>query len=156
MLGEGAGYIRYRIRICRLKKIIREELKAIQYQIKQKKDIVSQTIEHLKQQKILPTLSVPIVATGYRQHIGELYEHLSEIERNCLHIIYERLNVADVVLDSFESNFLTAVDKQVLADPYQAYLDRFTEINDSYAVVQELIRSYLKHKPIDVFQILES
>ena len=92
ILAEGGGYIRYRWRIHRLRKLIKEELKSILYQIQQKEDIVRQIIDKLKKKEILPGESVGIINIGYRHYAAEIYEHLSVLERNCLHNIHERLN----------------------------------------------------------------
>jgi hypothetical protein len=93
-LGEGARYIRYRWRIHRLKGVIDTELKSLLYQIDQKKDIIGQAIDRLKQKKFLPTQSIPAMTTAYRKFFGEVYEHLCPIQRNCVHNVYERLHLA--------------------------------------------------------------
>jgi hypothetical protein len=151
MLGEGSRYIREKLRIWRLKRTIRKELKSIKFQIPQKKDILSQLVDNLKKKALLPGLSVPIVSVGYNEMIKDLYDHLSSLQRNCLHVIYERVRIADKVLGSFKDDFLAAAKGGLLSDPWKAFTDQFEEIDKSYDVVLDLIDSYLSGIPIDVF-----
>ena len=150
-LGEGARYARYRWRIHRVKGVIDTELKSLLLQIDQKKDIVGQAIDRLKQKKYLPTQSIPAMTTAYEEFFGEVYEHFCPIQRNCIHNIYERLHLADKVLDSFERDFLTAVREKIISDPFQAYCDRLEEVQQALSVAQELIRGYLEGNPKDIY-----
>ena len=93
------------------------------------------------------------MTTGYRAILGDLYPHLSLIERNCLHVIYERLRVADEEMDGFQNNFIQAVRDKIINDPWGAYLGRLQELIDSYALVDTLARAYLANRPPDVFQV---
>ena len=151
LIGEGNRIFRYRWRICKLKRLIEEELRSILKQIPQKKEIVSQIIVALGLGRYLPGISVRIMNTGYKQFISELYPHLSDLQRNCLHVIHENVNVAEETLSSFERDFLTALEKGVIDNPYAAYETRFQEILKSYDIVVDLIEGYLKGKPTDVF-----
>jgi len=150
-LGEGARYIRYRWRIHRLKAVIDTELKSLIYQIDQKKDIIGQAIDHLKQKNYLPTQSIPAMTTAYREFFGEVYEHLCPLQRNCVHNIYERLHLTDKVLDSFEHDFLTAIKDKIISDPFQAYSDRLGEVQETLKEAQKLIRGYLDGNPEDIY-----
>ncbi len=152
-LGEGTHYIRHRLRIRRLRKLIFAELKCVLAQIPQKKDIVSQIVESLCRQEIMPGTSVPVLSLGYRTNIGELYPHLTPEQRNCLHVIHERLAVSESVLDSYATDIVAAIQEKVIVDPFTTFQDRMGEILQSYKVVERLIESYLTGKPIDVFPI---
>ena len=151
LLGEGSRYARYRWEIWRNKKIIRTELQTILSQLPQKRDILRQAIAHLKQQRFMPTLSVRSVVTGYQSVLDDLYPHLSLVERNCLHVIYERLRVADEQMDGFEDSFIEAVKDKIIDNPWSAYTDRLEELLKSFDVVDQLARAYIAKKPIDVF-----
>jgi len=150
-LGEGARYASYRWRIHRLKGVIDTELRSLLLQIDQKKDIVGQAIDRLKQKRYLPTQSIPAMTTAYKELFGEVYEHLCPIQRNCIHNIYERLHLADKILDSFERDFLTAMREKIISDPFQAYCDRLEEVQQALSVAQELIRGYLEGNPKDIY-----
>lgn len=150
ILAEGGRYIRYRWRIRRLKRMIKEELRSILYQIQQKEDIVRQIISKLKIKEILHGESVGIINIGYRHYAAEIYEHLGVLERNCLHNIHERLDVADKMLRCFKSDILNLIKDKVLDKPYEAYEKHFSDILESYGLVKKLINSYLNGDPIDV------
>jgi phytoene/squalene synthetase len=96
-------------------------------------------------------ISVNTVTLGYYSVQESLYPHLKPIERNCLHIIFERLRVADEQMDGMEKAFMRAVKDKVLADPWSVFAGRCEELLASYDVVAELATSYLAGKPIDVF-----
>ncbi len=153
LLGEGIRYLRYRSRIRRLKCIIKEELRSILAQIPQKRGVVNQIITKLENQRILPGVSVGIINTGYKQHITELYEHLSFLQRNCLHVIHEHLNLADKTLFSFEHELISAIQERIIKNPFETCKRRFQDILKSYDVVEDLIKGYLDGKPTDVFYI---
>ena len=151
LLGEGTRYARYRWEIWRNKRIVRTELQTILSQLPQKRDIIRQAIAHMKQQRFMPTLSVRSVTTGYRSVLDDLYPHLSLIERNCLHVIYERLRVADEQMDGLEESFTKAVKDKIIADPWSAYVGRLEELLESFTVIEDLARNYIVNKPVDVF-----
>ena len=151
LLSEMAQLVRYRHRVFRLRVMVREELKSICAQIGQKKSILKQAQEELKKEKVMPTLAVHVLAEGYRTILNELYGHLSRKERNCLHVIYERLRVGDEFMDHFESKITAALKEHMVNDPYKYYTTVFGDLLCSYDVVKSLIGSYLKGDPIDVF-----
>jgi uncharacterized membrane protein YccC len=153
ILAEGSRALRDRRRIRRLKTALCQELRSILAQIPQKVDIVNQMMESVRRQRILPGLSVPILDMIYKQYGPELYPYLSLQDRNCLHVIYERLLIADTLLGSFEEDLRTARAEAVIQDSFQAYHDRLSELLESYKVVEKLIQSYLSGKPIDVFYV---
>lgn len=151
VLGEGARYARHRWEIERNKRIIRTELQSILSQLPQKQNILLQAIAHFSQQTFMPTLSVRSVTAGYNAILGDLYPHLTLVERNCLHVIYERLRVADEQMDGLEDNFVNAVRDKIISDPWAVYTGRLKELLESFKVVDALARAYIAKKPIDVF-----
>lgn len=104
----------------------------------------------------MPTQSVRMVATGYYSVLEDLYPHLKSIERNCLHVVFERLRVADELLDELEESFVRTLKDKVVPDPWAMFVGRLEEILQSYGVVEQLAISYLAKKPIDVFQVEHS
>jgi len=153
LLGEGIRQLHYRLRIRKLKRIVKEELRSILAQIPQKKNIVKNIIAALEKQQILSGVSVGIINTGYKQHIAELYEHFSFLQRNCLHTIHERLNVADKTLFSFEHDLISAIREKIIDNPFEAYKRRFQDILKSYDAVEGLIKGYLDGELADVFYV---
>jgi len=153
LFGEGSRYARYRWDVRRNRKLVKAELQAVLAQLPQKRDILQQAIAHLKQQQFMPTLSCHTVTTGYYSVLEQLYPHLSLRERTCLHIIFERLRVADEQTDEFEKSFVGALRDKIMGDPWGAFAGRLEELLASYQVVEDLARSYLAGKPVDVFGV---
>jgi hypothetical protein len=151
-LGEGTRYLRYRWEIHRNKRLVKQELRSVLSQLPQKQDVLEQAIAKLRQREFLSTASVRVLTTGYSSVLAALYPHLSIIERNCLHVIYERLRVLEHVMESFEKDFLTAVREKTLSDPWAAYTGRLDDLLHSISVVEDLAKSYVAGKPIDVFR----
>ena len=150
-LAEGMRYVRYRWEIHRDRRLVKEELRAVLAQLPQKADILRKAIAKLQQKQVLPTMSVHALTTGYSSVLSALYPHLSLVERNCLHVIYERLRVMDEVMDSLERDFLAAVREKTVDNPWVVYADRLDDMLHSVGVVEELAKSYLSGKPVDVF-----
>ena len=154
-LGEGSRCVRKRLHIRKLKGAVRTELKAILAQIDDKEDILGQAIKALEKMGILPMAAVRFITTGYGSYIEDLYEHYSDIDRNCLHVIYERLRLADSLTESFFEDFQRAIKDKVLDDPWKAYIAHLGELAESYKVVRNLISSFLAGNAEDVFHITE-
>lgn len=151
LLGEGSRYGRYRIDLIRKKRLLIAELGSIRAQIPQKRDMVRQIIDALQQRTLLPGTSVPILSLVYRSVISDLYPHLSSRERNCLHAIYERLQVADEFLRELDDRLLQSVKNGVFPDPYEAFTRLLRDLDASYEIASELMMSYLQGNPVDVF-----
>lgn len=153
-LGEGTRWVRQKLRIRTLKQTVRTELKAILAQIEDKEDILKQAVQALQKKRVLPMTAVRFISNGYNSNIEELYEHYSAIDRNCLHVIYERLRVADLLTESFFENFQKALKDKIVDDPWEAYIGHLGDWVESYKVVRSLIRSFLAGETEDVFHII--
>jgi hypothetical protein len=153
VLGEGSRLVRRWLRISKLKRLVRDELISVKMQIPQKRDILRKMTASLNRHQLLSGASVAIANTGYRQNIGELYEHLSINQRNCLHVIHERLRVADEIMNRFMDDFQAASRDKVIEDPFDAFKTILGNTETSYQTVEVLIDSYIDNKPIDVFHI---
>ena len=152
-LGEGSRLFRGWWSIRKNKNVIAAELQSILYQISDKLDILNQELEHLKSKRVMPMLGVRSVMIGYQSIVQDLYPHLSVLERNCLHVIYERLRVADEFMESFESDISTAIREKVIEDPCNVFAGKIEDMIASYSTVKDLTTSYLAGTPIDVFRV---
>jgi xanthosine utilization system XapX-like protein len=153
LLGEGSRLVRHYWQIHRNKQLVKAALKAILAQLPDKKDILNKAIISMRGGRLLPMVSVRVLAIGYQSVLEELYPHLSDLQQHCLHVIYERLRVADQFMDSFEDNFTKAIREKTFPDPFAVYIGKTEEMLESYKVVEDLAQSYLSCKPIDVFGI---
>ncbi|WP_291555316.1 hypothetical protein [Comamonas sp. SCN 65-56] len=153
LLGEGSRYVRYRFEIRRNKRVILTELKSILAQIPQKQDILNQAIINMKHERFMPLLSVRIISFGYYSMLESLYPHLKPKERTCLHVIFERLRVADEQMDKMEEIFTSILKNGTITNPWGVFIGRCEELLASYRIVIELAISYLSGKPNDIFPI---
>lgn len=153
LLNELATNIRARKKLTNKKQAIHTELRSLKGQIPQLKNICSQAINELCSKALLPTLSVPALTGSYDAFGHEVLETLNQRERNCLHIIYGRLKVADKVLSELEQDFRLAMEQGVFNDTFKAFAEKLTEVHTSYDVINGLIDSYLAGNPTDVFHL---
>jgi hypothetical protein len=150
-LAEGSRYFTRRMEISQNREILRTELESVLAQLPQKRDILLQAINHMEGERFMPTSGVRMMISGYAAIILPLYPHLKPLERNCLHVIYERLRFADEFLDKLEDSFAKSIKDEVFPKPFIVYRDRLRELLNSYDVVEKLVRSYLSGHPLDVF-----
>ena len=155
-LGEGNRLIREECRIHKLKKVLKSELRSIRSQIESKEDILLQAIQECKTRRILPTISVRTVRTGYDAHIDDLYIAYSGLERNCLHVIYERLRICDELMDAYDKNFQESLERGIVKEPWDVVINQLEELLQSYDVIDRLIQSFLEGAPKDVFPRMSS
>lgn len=152
-LGEVSRWIRGLLRIKKLKVLIEDELKAIKYQIPQKRDIIRKIVDAIDNRELLGGSSVRFLNAGYQTYFAEINEHLTPKQRNCIHLIHESLKNIDVGLFCFEEEFRSALNDPAVTDPYFASKAHLQDYLSSLDVVHKLIESYLNGKPIDVFYI---
>lgn len=152
ILGEGSRYLRYWVQVRRNKNLIRTELQSILRQLPQKREILMLAIESIKNQQVLATNSVRAITIGYYAVRDDLYLHLELIERNCLHVIYDRLRMADDQMEKLEDFIVQAYKNGIPSSPVDAYIGRCEDLLDSYKVVSDLVESYLGGLPVKVFE----
>ena len=116
-----------------------------------KRDILAQSVVHMKNQRFLPMIATATITAGFSSIQELLYPHLTSVERNCLHIVFERLRVLDEQMAGMEGEFLRAVKDKVLTEPWATFRGRCEELLASCDVVAELAQSYLDRSPIDVY-----
>jgi len=95
VLGEGSPLARNYWQIHRDKQLVKAELEAILAQLPLKKDILNKALISMKGERLLPMVSVRTLAIGYQSVLEKLYPQLCDLERHCLHVIYERLRITD-------------------------------------------------------------
>lgn len=107
-----------------------------------------------EKQKILRASSVGIINIGYKTHISEIYEHLNELERNCIHNIYERLEKSEQEFSLYYEECRVAWHtNRDFDDIIYRYKKHFKDLLESYDIIVKLIDSYLNKNPIDVFYV---
>src|SRR2546426_9664495 len=122
-------------------------------QIPQFIDLFSRISASLERRVFIPGLAVRAMSSIYREAIRELGPHLSMKERNLLHVAHERLRVGDRLLKMYD-NYLRAAEMQGIPDHvWENERRKMTDQLESYGVVVELLESFLRGDPIDVFHV---
>ncbi len=139
--------------IRRLKATIYEELLSVRSQIHQQVDIINQCVEHLNEGRVLPARRVKNISIGYDSYIQTIYAHLTREQRNLLHLIYGKLEIADVTLDGFEDNIKYDINLMGVQGATKKYLGTMRDMKKNYERLVPLIDSYLINDPVDVYYI---
>ena len=135
----------------RAKKLILEELSANLALIPQKIDLVNKIRTALIKKELLSGESVPFITRAYDRFVLDAFFQLSTIQRDSLHVIYERMKQVNSYLPRFESELLNHLNLKIVNDPFAMYITRMDEILNSLGIVERLIEKYLEGKPVDVF-----
>jgi hypothetical protein len=138
------------------KRLIREEIEANLALLPHKMDLVEQIIHELASKKVIPGDTVHFMSNSYELNLHLAYESLSPVQRDVLHVIYERLKLADVFLANFDSEIQKHLTSKLVKDPYAMFTIRMNEIKESFQINEDLMKSYLSDKPIDVFKRLST
>ncbi|MBM4300474.1 MAG: hypothetical protein FJ121_02935 [Deltaproteobacteria bacterium] len=152
-LNVAHSYIMKRFHICQLKRALRDECRSLLTQIPQLIAIFKQCTDNLSKGRVLPGTAVHSLSTVYRSTISEIYPYLSLKERNLLHVVYERLRVGDEILENYVSILSRELQENLINDPIQGWIIRMKEQVESYGIITNLLKSYLRLEPIDVFNI---
>lgn len=152
-LGEGSRIVREIIQIDKMKKSIYNELITLKSQINDHKQNLNIAIDYLKKSEVIPLKNVRSISIGYNSYINTIYKEFSVVERNCLHVIYERLRVADELQSSYHDEVQNSISNQSMDNPLEYYVGRLEDLIRSYDVVYKLINSYLNSNAEDVFKI---
>jgi len=155
ILAEGAELIRRSCRIKKLKLAMSNELKSLSKQIDQKIEIIDKAIQVLRKNnlELLATASIPFITKLYEQYFGELSEHFTSVERNCIHNVYERARFADRMLDSFETEYIDAIQTGKLTSPNEAFIGKLDDTKNGLLAAQELIKGILVGAPEDIYKV---
>src|SRR5439155_8318358 len=158
MLGEGSRLLRDSWRVRQLRQAMRAECQSLIAQIPQLIDLTQKCVASLQGGNVLPGLHVPAATVVYQSVIAELAPHLTEKERNLLHVCYERLRVGDELLTNYATEVLDGLalrSKLPGFEPFGPYGVMLKEQVESYRIVQRLLHSFLDGNPEDVFYVAE-
>ena len=150
-LGELSRIIREWKRRRKLKRALFDEIETNNHLINQKKDNLRQIIEALDKKQVLRGESVHAATTIYDSYFPKIIDCLAPILRDNIHIIYGHLKVNDSFMDQYYSSITMDIQRGVLANPWASYKKQFTDICNSYILIQNLINDIIAQKPQDVF-----
>ena len=151
LLNEASKLFRDRHLSKNLKKALEDELSTNLYQLDQKIDIANQMISALNQGKFLPGISVPFASTVYDHHFPSILKNLNAIQRDNIRHIFSNLSVLDATMTSFEKSYKEDTQQGVFVDTNTAYVSKINDVLENYKILKELINSYLKDNPKDIY-----
>jgi hypothetical protein len=97
------------------------ELKTNMGLIPQKIDVLNQIKGALSTESLLPGNSVLFSSHIYHSYIGDITSGLSKVERENLHVIYERLKIVDLFLNNFFDKYIQEKKSGVLNNQNENY-----------------------------------
>ena len=136
----------------RIRTASKSELKALQFQLRDKSDIISKILRELEQGKLLPANSVRGMDLVYRNYIIELQLKLTPVERNCLHYIYEWVRILDFELEQFESSYAVHSESKGHDAATKYHAARLRDLRNLCDRAGDLIEKYLLGAPPKVFE----
>lgn len=150
-LAEGAQWLRrYSLRI-RLRESLVAELQSITRMVPSKVDILNQAERHFKAARVMPTQATRFSRDIYLRVIAEAPEILENWERDCLHIIYERLRVVDDAMDSMEEKFISMNSAYSSEQAISAAVGFIDDLKDALSQTSGLAQSVISGERVDVY-----
>ena len=152
-LAEGAQWLkRYRLR-KRLRESLVAELQSITRMVPSKVDVLSQAKRHFKVSRVMPAQATRFPRDIYLRVIVEAPEILEKWERDCLHIIYERLRVVDDAMDSMEERFISMNSACSSEQAISAAVGSIDDLKYALSQTSELAQSVISGKRVDVYAL---
>ncbi len=156
--GLGAGYEEFKERRNRkrYRAAIAAELKSNLHTIPQKLDTIQNMLAALKRGELLPGPAVRFSRTSYDEHFPALAAHLTDRERNSLHLIYEYFRVTDHILDTFGSDVAQALGTDQAEARAALATAMLSDLPNLLSLTEMLLQEHIAGKPRDVYHLDKS
>ncbi|MCD1597740.1 hypothetical protein [Rheinheimera aquimaris] len=151
-LAEGAQWLKRRRLRVRLRKSLVAELQSIMRMVPSKVDVLRQAESHFKAERVMPTQSTNFPREIYSRIITEAPEILKDWERDCLHIIHERLRVVDASMDSMEERFLSINSSYSSEQAISAAVCSINDLKEALSQTSELAKFVISGERLDVYE----
>lgn len=152
-LAESAQWLK-RLRLkSRLRKSLIAELQSITRMVPSKVDVLSQAESHFKAGRVMPAQSTHFPREIYSRTIIEAPEILKDWERDCLHIIHERLRVVDAAMDSMEERFISINASYSSGQAMLAAVGSINDLKESLSQTSALAQSVVSGARVDVYAL---
>lgn len=153
ILAEGTQWLkRHKLRI-RFRKSLVAELESITRMVPSKVDVLYQAESHFKTERVMPTQSTRFPRDIYSRIIIEAPEILKDWERDCLHIIHERLRVIDNSMDSMEERFISISSSYSREQAISAAVGSIDDLRGALSQTSELAQSVISGECVDVYAL---
>jgi hypothetical protein len=156
LLAQFGASLRDFVRAKEAKSSILEELKSNLGILDQKREIVVKILADLQERRIRSGISVKFMTGSYDFNLYLAYSYLTPIQRDSLHIIYERARIADALMMGFETELLKHIEIKLVDNPYQMFYARMKEVLENFDVIEDLSKQYISGKPVDVLRRLQA
>jgi len=150
-LAEGTQWLkRHRLR-KRLREALVAELQSINRMVPSKVDVLNQAESYFKEARVMPTQVTHFPRDIYSRVIVEAPEILENWERDCLHIIYERLRVIDVSMDSMKERFISMSSSYSSEQAISDAVGCIGDLKEALSQTSGLAQSVITGKCFDVY-----
>jgi predicted MPP superfamily phosphohydrolase len=151
ILSEGTQLVKSKFSEKELREGLLAELQAITRMIPSRHDILLQAEHHLNNSHSMPTTSTHFPSSIYKKIIASNPNIISPKERDCLHVLYERLRIIDEAMDNFESRLTTISSAHSPSQAIKASLASVHDLQEALNVSSTLAKSVIDKSPINVY-----
>lgn len=153
LLSEGKRWYDEKSVKKNLRIALTEELGSIIRMTPSKLDILNQAEEAFGAARVMPTKSTRFPREIYIRVLVKAPEILTTKERDCLHIIYERLRVIDDSMDAMEERFNSITSAHSIGQALSALVGSIRDMKEALFQTIELAKSVTEGNAIDVYQV---
>jgi hypothetical protein len=130
---------------------LKAELETIVRMIPHKVSIIVQAEGALQSARVMNTTSTHFPRQVYDRIIESAPHLLSAAERDCLHVLYERLRINDTVMDSLEERFNSMTTAHSIGAAVQATAGALGDLKTALTATADIASSFVNGRAIDVF-----
>lgn len=153
VLAESAQWLKLHRLRNRLRKSLLAELQSITRMVPSKVDVLNQAESHFKAGRVMPTQSTRFPREIYSRIIIETPEVLKNWERDCLHIIYERLRVVDISMESMEERFISINSSYSREQAVSAAVGSINGLKETLSQTCVLVQAVISGEHVDVYAL---
>lgn len=155
VIGFGLAELTQWFKVRRIEQSLRAglvaELKAIVRMIPHKVHVISQAEAVLDSSRIMNTSSTHFPDHVYHRILETAPSLLSGTERDCLHILYERLRITDQMMDGLEGRFHHISETHTIEMAVRGTAGALDDVKAGLTHSGDLANSAIKGNPIDVY-----
>lgn len=153
ILSEGKRWLDARSLKKTLRAALLQELGSIVRMTPSKLDILEQAENAFGMARVMPTKSTRFPRETYGRVLINAPEILTTQERDCLHIIYERLRVIDDSMDTMEERFNSITATHSIGQALPALVNSIHDMKEALYQTVELAKSVIEGNAVDVYQV---
>jgi hypothetical protein len=149
-LSFGADRIKARQRLKSLRSALAHELDANLRIVHEKRRILAQVEELIPKGRLLPPNGVRFVSVVYFNHFPELSSHITQLDRNSLHVIYESQRIFDDLCEAMDRQLTDLAVRNELRGAMTTFLVKLPDLKDQLSMLDKLLAAHISGNPIDV------